>query len=639
MRGLLSKLGGGRPKDPSALHGRILELLDKLNLSEDVAAAPETLGGAASKEGASESPADRRTSLLPFAKAPAAEESDIEQLSRRIAQLKTYLLGARDSKTETWVAPETKRGGTCDQVANEIIEGLTPIKGKMMKILIKNLGKLNFETRKDVAFIFEALMYNNYGGDKGADKAADKGARGTWGFKRRFMLQNLPLVDYMFCHVSSTEGNEEVETNALLYGKMLNACFDHGEVEGTSKADQKVKDVAANEELCYYAAKKHMFTLMRGVAEGSEGATPNYLQNSDFSMFMNSYVLFEKLMLCSCSRSAAKQAEKQLASSAAHGGGGGGDASSSAEEGAASSADDDEGSTVLAEYLSPHSSYAPTVKDDDNFNGRWIGVNEAQMKENARQFEMFFGMYHKFLLLESTSFALAFKAMKLLFNVLTHRPNGRNPNQRLMLEYIKSGTKLITVLKVGFFPKEKNRWGDMEAESGKSVATRKLRYEAFHVLKIFVCNPSRNLRINYLLAKNKDKLIARLDGARPNSLKQIECGADIGIEEDEFSRAKCVCLRRSRFARAWRGPRAPDDPHLRAPPPPPRPPAVYGREEIDKVVGILNSLEAHSVYHAQLEAAAQASAAPAAELARAASRPDTDGTLAGSADKASHASP
>ena len=71
----------------------------------------------------------------------------------------------------------------------------------------------------------------------------------------------------------------------------------------------------------------------------------------------------------------------------------------------------------------------------------------------------------------------------------------------------------------------------------------------------------------------------------------------------------------------------------------PPPPAVYGREEIDKVVGILNSLEAHSVYHAQLEAAAQASAAPAAELARAASRPDTDGTLAGSADKASHASP
>ena len=545
MRGLLSKLGGGRPKDPSALHGRILELLDKLNLSEDVAAAPETLGGAATKEGGDEGPGDRRPSLLPFAKGPAAEESDSQQLARRIAQLKMYLLGARDSKTEAWVAPETKRGGTCDQVANEIIEGLTPIKGKMMKILIKNLGKLDFETRKDVAFIFEALMYNNYGGDKGADKAADKGARGTWGFKRRFMLTNLPLVDYMFCHVSSTEGNEEVETNALLYGKMLNACFDHGEVDGTSAADQKAKDVAANEELCYYAAKKHMFTLMRGFAEGSEGATPNFLQNADFSMFMNSYVLFEKLMLCSCARSAAKQAEKQLASSAPRGGGGGDASSSSAEEGAASSADDDESSTVLAEYLSPLSSYAPTVADDDKINGRWIGESEAQMKESARPFEMFFGMYHKFLLLESTSLALAFKSMKLLFNVLTHRPNGRNPNQRLMLEYIKSGTKLITVLKVGFFPKEKDRWGDLDSESGKSVAIRKLRYEAFHVLKIFICNPSRNLRINYLLAKNKDKLIARLDGTRPNSLKQIECGADIGIEEDEFSRAKCVCLRRA----------------------------------------------------------------------------------------------
>ena len=153
--------------------------------------------------------------------------------------------------------------------------------------------------------------------------------------------------------------------------------------------------------------------------------------------------------------------------------------------------------------------------------------------------------------------------MKLLFSMLSHKKN-----QRLMLEYIKSKTKLGVILTVGFFPREKNRWGDTD-EEGKSAAIRKLRYEAFHVLKIFVCNPNRNIRVNYLLSKNRAKLIAvranflflirfricfhdrtfiftqnththaqRLNGAKPNALTQIESGSEIGIDDDEFARAK-----------------------------------------------------------------------------------------------------
>jgi len=136
------------------------------------------------------------------------------------------------------------------------------------------------------------------------------------------------------------------------------------------------------------------------------------------------------------------------------------------------------------------------------------------------------------LLLKSTSFALTFKAMKLLFSMLSHKKN-----QRLMLEYIKSKTKLGVILTVGFFPREKNRWGDTD-EEGKSAAIRKLRYEAFHVLKIFVCNPNRNIRVHYLLSKNRAKLIACLNGANPNALTQIESGSEIGIDDDEFARAK-----------------------------------------------------------------------------------------------------
>ena len=122
--------------------------------------------------------------------------------------------------------------------------------------------------------------------------------------------------------------------------------------------------------------------------------------------------------------------------------------------------------------------------------------------------------------------------MKLLFSMLSHKKN-----QRLMLEYIKSKTKLGVILTVGFFPREKNRWGDTD-EEGKSAAIQKLRYEAFHVLKIFVCNPNRNIRVHYLLSKNRTKLIACLNGANPNALTQIESGSEIGIDDDEFARAK-----------------------------------------------------------------------------------------------------
>ena len=253
-------------------------------------------------------------------------------------------------------------------------------------------------------------------------------------------------------------------------------------------------------------------------------------------MFMTTYGIFEKLMLCSCSRSAARQARDKLkhmkpelysedGASASGGGGGSGEDSDDDDEGEAS------GSTVLAEYLAPlkkngEDFYSTEALDQDGVRGKWHECKDAKV------FEAFFLKYHQFLLLQSTSFALTCKAMKLLFYMLSHEKN-----QRLALEYTKSKTKLGVILTVGFFPREKNRWGDTD-EEGKSAAIRKLRYEAFHVLKIFVCNPNRNIRVHYLLSKNRAKLIACLNGANPNALTQIESGSEIGIDDDEFARAK-----------------------------------------------------------------------------------------------------
>lgn len=220
--------------------------------------------GAASKSAVPEAAEARRPSLMMGAAVPT--ETKEMQLYRRIAQLKRYLLGERNARDDTWDAPMTAPGENCDQVSNAIIGngGETEKDGNSMRMLITNLALFEFEARKDIAFIFESLMFNNYGGETGSDvERAQSGCRGKKGFKRAFMLQplNLELIDHMIGLVSSTENTEEADSNALLYGKMLTACFDYGEHDGDVSV---VKDFEANEIMCYYAAKLHLDTFMRG---------------------------------------------------------------------------------------------------------------------------------------------------------------------------------------------------------------------------------------------------------------------------------------------------------------------------------------------------------------------------------------
>ena len=115
-------------------------------------------------------------------------------------------------------------------------------------------------------------------------------------------------------------------------------------------------------------------------------------QNADFSMFMTTYGIFEKLMLCSCSRSAARQARDKLkhmkpelysedGASASGGGGGGGGSGEDSD-------DDDEGeasgSTVLAEYLAPlkkngEDFYSTDALDQDGVRGKWNEFKDAKV--------------------------------------------------------------------------------------------------------------------------------------------------------------------------------------------------------------------------------------------------------------------
>ena len=112
-------------------------------------------------------------------------------------------------------------------------------------------------------------------------------------------------------------------------------------------------------------------------------------QNADFSMFMTTYGIFEKLMLCSCSRSAARQARDKLkhmkpelysedGASASGGGGGSGEDSDDDDEGEAS------GSTVLAEYLAPlkkngEDFYSTDALDQDGVRGKWNEFKDAKV--------------------------------------------------------------------------------------------------------------------------------------------------------------------------------------------------------------------------------------------------------------------
>jgi calcium binding protein 39 len=42
--------------------------------------------------------------------------------------------------------------------------------------------------------------------------------------------------------------------------------------------------------------------------------------------------------------------------------------------------------------------------------------------------------------------------------------------------------------------------------------SRSIQFEAFHVFKVFVCNPNKTAKVREILFKNKDKIISFLSG-------------------------------------------------------------------------------------------------------------------------------
>ncbi|KAJ2805576.1 Hym1p [Coemansia guatemalensis] len=97
-------------------------------------------------------------------------------------------------------------------------------------------------------------------------------------------------------------------------------------------------------------------------------------------------------------------------------------------------------------------------------------------------YEAFFAKYTQ--LLESNNYVVRRQSLKLLGEILLERKNFH-----VMISYIKRSENLKMI---------------MNALNDRS---KSIQYEAFHIFKIFVANPTKTPEVHKILYKNKDKLV------------------------------------------------------------------------------------------------------------------------------------
>ncbi|KAJ1838916.1 conidiophore development protein hyma, partial [Coemansia sp. RSA 2703] len=100
----------------------------------------------------------------------------------------------------------------------------------------------------------------------------------------------------------------------------------------------------------------------------------------------------------------------------------------------------------------------------------------------TNNYDVFFAKYTQ--LLESENYVVRRQSLKLLGEILLERKNFN-----VMMRYIKESSNLQMV---------------MMALSDKS---KSIQYEAFHIFKIFVANPTKTPEVRKILVNNRDKLL------------------------------------------------------------------------------------------------------------------------------------
>jgi calcium binding protein 39 len=116
-------------------------------------------------------------------------------------------------------------------------------------------------------------------------------------------------------------------------------------------------------------------------------------------------------------------------------------------------------------------------------------------------------MIHYEKLLKSDNFVTRWRSLKLLADLLLDRCNFS-----LMMRYIASKDNLKTIM-------------NMLRDKSPNI-----QFEAFHVFKVFVANPSKPADIALVLYKNKDKLITFLNNFYSDK------------EDAQFNEEKCLLI-------------------------------------------------------------------------------------------------
>lgn len=128
-------------------------------------------------------------------------------------------------------------------------------------------------------------------------------------------------------------------------------------------------------------------------------------------------------------------------------------------------------------------------------------------------FEQFFQLYNP--LLQSEDYVLVRQALTLLSHMLLDRNF-----QRVMISYATNDSNLRIVM-------------NLLRDSSCTIQT-----EAFHVFKLFVINPKKTNKVQYFLAKNKDKLVALLQ-----TLKSLKPDDDQFGEDQQTVIDKLIALK------------------------------------------------------------------------------------------------
>jgi calcium binding protein 39 len=123
-------------------------------------------------------------------------------------------------------------------------------------------------------------------------------------------------------------------------------------------------------------------------------------------------------------------------------------------------------------------------------------------------FKLFFTMYHE-KLLQSKSYVTKRQSIKLLGEILLERAN-----YPVMTAYINNDKYLVPCMYL------------LQDER------KMIKYEAFHVFKVFVANPKPSIEVNNKLFQNKEKLLRFL----PRFLEDR-------TEDDQFTDEKSYCLK------------------------------------------------------------------------------------------------